>query len=98
MDTTITFKIDELMDIISLEGVSKGGTGTHKSADYKIAHENFQFQDTPYYYKEKKLLHFTSLTALCEILNSNSIRLYTLNNCNDTLELEYWKKTFRDDG
>lgn len=61
---------------------------------YKISAKNSDYKETPYYYKGKKLLHFTSLSSLCEILNSNSLRLYTLNNCNDTLELEYWKNLY----
>ena len=52
---------------------------------YKISAKNSDYKETPYYYKGKKLLHFTSLSSLCEILNSNSLRLYTLNNCNDML-------------
>lgn len=86
----------EILKTLFIENISTLCTlnNDEKNIKCKISAKNSDYVETPYYYNEKKLLHFTSLPNLCEILNSNSLRMYSLNNCNDTLELEYWKKLY----
>lgn len=81
------------LEIFSL----KSNFGKSGDNNFRIYSDYQSFYETPYYYNEKKLLHFTSLRNLCEILNSNSLRMYSLYNCNDKLELEYWNGMFRNE-
>lgn len=59
-------------------------------------HYNFSIQSNEYFnltddfeFKGNEISHFTSLRGLFAILNSESIRLYNLNNLNDPTEYSY---------
>lgn len=86
----------EILKILSIENISKSCNKDNDKRNlyFKIHANNSEYKGTPFFYSEEKLLHFTSVENLCNIINTNSIRLHTLDNCNDKLELAYWDKMF----
>jgi hypothetical protein len=67
-------------------------------AEGQIRSENVYFKETPYYYQSEKseiqLLHFTSLQATLLILESQILKLKSLNGVNDPNEISYAADVF----
>ncbi len=58
--------------------------------DARTPLKNKLLKDSSYYYSEnKKLIHFTSISALFSIINEGAIRMYNLHNSNDDSEYSY---------
>lgn len=74
-----------------------------RNSDYKET--QYYCNETPYYcgekkllrYNEERLLHFTNMQSMHEILESNSLRMHSLNKCKDIYELEKFKTICNDD-
>lgn len=66
-----------------------------KSIKYTIPENNNSLEDSPYFYKAEGLAHFTSLSSLLSIINSNTIRLYNLHNLNDPREFSFAYNLFK---
>ncbi len=57
--------------------------------NFELGYKNKNYQGSDYYIdpKQQKFIHFTSLERLCNIISTNKIRLYDLNNVDDPNEI-----------
>lgn len=91
-------KIEQILSIIHLNQVKMDSCKTDhnkKIINIELNGINNIYSDTPYYYSEKKILHFTTFNSLIKILKTNSLFLNTLNICNDDNELAHSSQMFQ---
>ena len=63
----------------------------------RIPNKNIKLQGTRYYYsKGRKVIHFTSVSALFSIINDGALRLYNLHNSNDSCEYSFASNQLRE--
>jgi hypothetical protein len=71
------------------------------SSEAALSNENKKYANSNYYYKvadnlNMEFIHFTSLKGLLSILQTNSIRLSSLNGMNDPNEIAFASEIFED--
>lgn len=88
----IIFKLKKLIETsldLKLESTSTNASSNDNgvsSITSRIPLENQRLKGTSYYYQTDKIVHFTSMQNLFSIINEGSVRLYNLNNSNDSEE------------
>ncbi len=71
-------------------------TPISSSIEISFPLENSKLFGTKYFLDEKKkLIHFTNIKALYSIINEGALRLYNLNNSNDSKEYSYASTHFK---
>lgn len=84
------------LDISHLDyGNLENGKGTWNYSHFNIPPDNSNLLNSPYFYKSKSAVHFTSVHALASMLKEKSIRLYNLHTVNDPREFTFASKIFK---
>ncbi|MFW9990311.1 MAG: DUF2971 domain-containing protein, partial [Candidatus Odinarchaeota archaeon] len=79
---------------LDLEVFKYGDETEWHNFHFNIPPSNSNFKNSPYYYNNKRLVHFTNLQALYSIIQGQSLRLYNLNNLDDPREFIFASKIF----
>jgi len=86
-------KIIEKVFNVSIERISSNSSpfeNTSSNITVRFPEDNYRLIKTDYYLNNtNRLLHFTGLKILFSIINEQAIRLYNLNNSNDSEEYTY---------
>ena len=61
---------------------------------FNIPPHNKNLVNSPYFYNQPTVVHFSNISALNSMVHEQSIRLYNLNNLNDPREFTFASKVF----